>query len=243
MKFGVVVFPGSNCDQDCFYVIKNVLKQPVKYVWHKETQLDSLDCVIVPGGFSYGDYLRAGAIAKFSPLMNALIDFAHKGGLVIGICNGFQILLEAGLLPGAMLRNQSIHFICKYVYIKTENNQTPFTNLCKKNQILKIPIAHNEGNYYINTKELKELKKNGQIVFRYCNREGEVDKEANPNGALANIAGIINREGNVLGMMPHPERSSEVELGSGDGKLIFESVVKWLAKINYANNTSNCLQS
>jgi phosphoribosylformylglycinamidine synthase len=243
MKFGVVVFPGSNCDQDCFYVVKDVLKQPVKYVWHKETQLDSLDCVIVPGGFSYGDYLRAGAIAKFSPLMNALIDFANKGGLVIGICNGFQILLEAGLLPGAMLRNQSIHFICKYVYIKTENNQTPFTNLCKKNQILKIPIAHNEGNYYINTKQLKELKKNGQIVFRYCNREGEVSKKANPNGALASIAGIINREGNVLGMMPHPERSSEVELGSGDGKLIFESVVKWLAKINYANNTSNCLQS
>lgn len=228
MKFGVVVFPGSNCDQDCFYVVKDVLKQPVKYIWHKDTELDNFDCIILPGGFSYGDYLRTGAVARFSPVMDSIIDFANRGGIVIGICNGFQILLESGLLPGAMLRNTNLHFICKYVYIKTENIKTPFTNLCKKNQILKIPIAHNEGNYYIDDDGLKSLEKNGQIVFRYCSPDGDVNKESNPNGALANIAGIINREGNVLGMMPHPERSSEAELGSEDGFLILRSILKWL---------------
>lgn len=228
MKFGVVVFPGSNCDQDCFYVVKDVLKQPVKYIWHKDTELDNFDCIILPGGFSYGDYLRTGAVARFSPVMDSVIDFAKRGGIVIGICNGFQILLESGLLPGAMLRNTNLHFICKYVYIKTENIKTPFTNLCKKNQILKIPIAHNEGNYYIDDDGLKSLEKNGQIVFRYCSPDGDVNKESNPNGALANIAGIINREGNVLGMMPHPERSSEAELGSEDGFLILRSILKWL---------------
>lgn len=228
MKFGVVVFPGSNCDQDCFHVVKDVLKQPVKYIWHKETQVDSLDCVILPGGFSYGDYLRAGAVARFSPLMDEVIKFAQKGGLVIGICNGFQILLESGLLPGAMLRNKNLHFICKYVYIKAENTDTPFTNLCQKNQILKIPIAHNEGNYYIDEQGLKDLEKNGQVVFRYCSREGEIGQDFNPNGALANIAGITNKQGNVLGMMPHPERSSESQLGSEDGFLIFRSIVSWL---------------
>lgn len=228
MKFGVVVFPGSNCDQDCFYVVKDVLKQPVKYIWHKDTELDNFDCIILPGGFSYGDYLRTGAVARFSPVMDSVIDFAKRGGIVIGICNGFQILLESGLLPGAMLRNTNLHFICKYVYIKTENIKTPFTNLCKKNQILKIPIAHNEGNYYIDDDGLKSLEKNGQIVFRYCSPDGYFNKESNPNGALANIAGIINREGNVLGMMPHPERSSEAELGSEDGFLILRSILKWL---------------
>lgn len=226
MKFGVVVFPGSNCDQDCFYVIKDVLGQPVKYIWHKESALDSVDCVVLPGGFSYGDYLRAGAIARFSPLMEAVTDFAGKGGILIGICNGFQILLEAGLLPGAMLRNTTLHFICKYVYIKTENNSTPFTKLCKKEQVLKIPIAHNEGNYYIDEDGLEDLEKNRQIVFRYCSADGDLNKKSNPNGSIANIAGIINKEGNVLGMMPHPERSAERELGSVDGRLIFESIIK-----------------
>lgn len=228
MKFGVVVFPGSNCDQDCHYVIEEVLKKPVKYIWHKDTKLDGFDCLILPGGFSYGDYLRTGAIARFSPIMKSIIDFASKGKAVLGICNGFQILLEAGLLPGSMLRNKDIHFICKYVYVNTENNRTRFTSTYKKNQVLKIPIAHNEGNYYIDEKGFKELEGNNQIIFRYCNRQGEINEESNPNGALDNIAGIMNKEGNVLGMMPHPERSSEPELGSTDGRLIFESIVNWL---------------
>ena len=228
MRFGVVVFPGSNCDRDCFYVIKNVLNQPVKYIWHKDTKLDDFDCIILPGGFSYGDYLRTGAIARFSSIMKQVSGFAQKGGLVIGICNGFQILLESGLLPGAMLRNKNLHFICKYVYVKIRNSETPFTNLCDKNQILRIPIAHNEGNYYIDRRGLKNLEKNRQIVFYYCDQDGNVDEKSNPNGALANIAGIANKRGNVLGMMPHPERSSEAELGSEDGFLIFRSIAKWL---------------
>jgi len=219
MKFGVVVFPGSNCDQDCYHAVNNVLKQPVEYIWHKKTQLDHFDCLVIPGGFSYGDYLRCGAIARFSPIMNSIIDFANKGGLVIGICNGFQILLEAGLLPGAMLRNKNLHFICKYVELKVETTATPYTSNYKKGQILRIPIAHNEGNYYIDDKGLAELKKNDQIVFRYVD---------NPNGAVDDIAGIVNKNRNVLGMMPHPERSSEKELGSDDGRLIFEAILKWL---------------
>lgn len=230
MRFGIVVFPGSNCDRDCFYVIKDILNQSVKYIWHKDTRLDNIDCVVLPGGFSYGDYLRTGAIARFSPIMKRISEFAEGGKAVIGICNGFQILLEAGLLPGAMLRNKNLHFICKFVYIKAENNETPFTNLCKKNQILKIPIAHNEGNYYVDEGGLKELKRNKQIIFRYCNREGRTGSEFNPNGAIDNIAGIINRKGNVLGMMPHPERSSESTLGSNDGLLVFKSAIKWLEK-------------
>lgn len=230
MKFGVLVFPGSNCDHDCFYVIKDVLKQPVEYIWHKNTKLDHFDCIIIPGGFSYGDYLRCGAVARFSPVMNSVINFANKGGLVIGICNGFQILLESGLLPGAMLRNNNVHFICKHVYLKTENIKTPFTNLCKKEDVLEIPIAHNEGNYYIDEDGLKNLEKNNQIVFKYCSKEGEVSTQHNPNGALANIAGIVNKEGNVLGMMPHPERSSEDELGSKDGFVIFNSILEWVKK-------------
>ncbi|OGW74644.1 MAG: phosphoribosylformylglycinamidine synthase I [Omnitrophica bacterium RBG_13_46_9] len=228
MKFGVIVFPGSNCDRDCFYVIKDILKKPVEYIWHQNAEIDDFDCLILPGGFSYGDYLRTGAIARFSPVMKAVFDFAGRGGLVIGICNGFQILLEAGLLPGAMVRNRDIHFICKYVYIKTENSATRFTARCGKSQILRIPIAHNEGNYYIDEKGFAELKRNNQIVFRYCGRKGEVEDRYNPNGAIDSIAGIINRGGNVLGMMPHPERSSEMALGSSDGVLIFKSIIECL---------------
>lgn len=234
MKFGVVVFPGSNCDQDCFYVIKDVLEQPVEYIWHKDTDLVGFDCIILPGGFSYGDYLRTGAIARFSPVMKSMVDFAQKGGLVMGICNGFQILLEAGLLPGAMLRNKNLHFICKFLYIKIENNKTVFTHRGKKNHVLRIPIAHNEGNYYIDKKGLSLLKKNNQIVFRYCGRQGEVSSRFNPNGAMDNIAGIINKEGNVLGMMPHPERSAQKILGSEDGFLILKSVVDgWQRRKSY----------
>ena len=228
MKFGVVVFPGSNCDRDCFYVVKDILKQPVEYIWHKTTELNDFDCVILPGGFSYGDYLRTGAIARFSPVMKAIAACAKEGGLVIGICNGFQILLEAGLLPGAMLRNKKLHFICKYVYIRTENNKTPFTLSCRKRQIMKIPIAHNEGNYYIDKKGLKVLEKNNQIVFRYCDTRGKTKSESNPNGALKNIAGIVNKKGNILGMMPHPERASKKVLGSNDGFFVFKSIMKWL---------------
>jgi phosphoribosylformylglycinamidine synthase len=226
VKFGVIVFPGSNCDHDCYHVIDKVIKQPISYIWHKETKISHCDCLILPGGFSYGDYLRTGAIAKFSPIMKSVIDFANNGGLVLGICNGFQILLEAGLLPGAMLRNTSLHFICKFVHIKTETSKTPFTKKIKKGKILNIPIAHNEGNYYCDKETLKELKDNNQIVFRYCSPKGEVSKKYNPNGSLDNIAGICNKNRNVLGMMPHPERCSELILGKEDGKIIFESLLK-----------------
>ena len=241
MKFGVVVFPGSNCDQDCFYVIKEILGKPVTYIWHGSTDLADVDCVVIPGGFSYGDYLRSGAVARFSPVMERITDFARKGGLVIGICNGFQILLEAGLLPGAMLKNTNLHFICKYVHIRTENNQTPFTNLCSKSQILSIPIAHNEGNYYIDRVGLEGLQSNNQIVFRYCSVEGEISGTHNPNGALSNIAGIVNTQGNVLGMMPHPERSSEKQLGSQDGFLIFASIVQWLQAGGLKKDNAKCI--
>lgn len=217
MKFGVIVFPGSNCDQDCFDVIRNVLKQPVEYIWHHDSKLDHFDCLILPGGFSYGDYLRAGAIARFSSIMDAVKKFAGRGGLVIGICNGFQILTEAGLLPGALRKNRDLKFICKHVQLKVENNKTPFTNKCKKGQILTIPIAHGEGNYTCDERTLRELKRKKQIVFTYY---GE-----NPNGSVANIAGICNEKRNVLGMMPHPERASEDILRSMDGLLIFQSIL------------------
>lgn len=230
MRFVVVVFPGSNCDQDCFYIIKNILGQSVRYIWHKDRHIDNCDCIILPGGFSYGDYLRTGAVARFSPIMKPIIDFAQRGGMLIGICNGFQILLEAGLLPGAMLRNKNIHFICKYVYIKTENTCTMFTNSCRNGQILKIPIAHNEGCYYIDEKGHKELEANKQIIFRYCTKEGLINDECNPNGAIDNIAGIVNKKGNILGMMPHPERSAERVLGSSDGLFIFNSIMKWVGE-------------
>ncbi len=217
MKFGVIVFPGSNCDHDCYNVVKNVLKQPVEYIWHTETNLDKYDCIIVPGGFSYGDYLRCGAIARFSKVMDSLKKFAEKGKLVIGICNGFQILCEAGLLPGALQRNKNLRFVCKFIDLKVENNKTKFTKKYKKGQILRIPIAHGEGNYTCDKQTLAELKKNKQIVFTY--------KGENPNGSTANIAGICNKKRNVLGMMPHPERASELILGSKDGLELFKSIL------------------
>jgi len=230
MKFGIVVFPGSNCDRDCYHLVKTVLRSSVTYIWHKDTDLKGADCIILPGGFSYGDYLRTGAIARFSMVMKSVTGFAKKGGIVIGICNGFQILLEAGLLPGVMLRNSGLHFICRHVYIKTENTHTRFTSLYEAGQVLKIPIAHNEGNYYIDPDGLKKLKDNHQIIFRYCSVGGMMSGQFNPNGALDNIAGIMNKGGNVLGMMPHPERSSEDELGSRDGYLIFESLLRWFKR-------------
>jgi len=228
MRFGVVVFPGSNCDYDCYYVIKHVLKREVNFIWHKERKLSGYDCIILPGGFSYGDYLRTGAIARFSPVMREVESYAKDGGLVMGICNGFQILLETGLLPGAMTRNKNLNFICKFVNILVENERTPYTSLCRKGQVLRVPIAHIEGNYYADEKTLKDLKENGQVVFRYCDEEGKVSESSNPNGSKEAIAGICNKEGNVLGMMPHPERASEAILGSEDGRLIFESIINTL---------------
>jgi phosphoribosylformylglycinamidine synthase len=228
MKFGVIIFPGSNCDYDAYQMVKSVIKQEVEFLWHQEEDLRNCDCVILPGGFSYGDYLRTGAIARFAPIMKKVFEFARNGGLVIGICNGFQILLEAGLLPGAMLRNTSLRFVCKYVYVRTEERNTPFTNACRNNQVLKIPVAHTDGNYYISPKGLEELQDNNQIVFRYCDPEGNSDLSYNPNGALDNIAGICNPEKNVLGMMPHPERCGEKILGSEDGRYIFESIVHFV---------------
>jgi phosphoribosylformylglycinamidine synthase len=230
MKFGVIIFPGSNCDYDAYMVIKDVIKRDVDFLWHQDTSLSNCDCVILPGGFSYGDYLRTGAIARFSSIMKKVMDFAQNGGLVVGICNGFQILLEVGLLPGAMLRNTSLRFICKFVHIEVENENTPFTNLCHKDQVLKIPIAHTDGNYFISEDGLKKLKQNQQIVFRYCDQYGKITPEANPNGSLYNIAGICNEKRNVLGMMPHPERASEKILGAEDGKYIFQSIVSFFEK-------------
>ncbi|MBN2168277.1 MAG: phosphoribosylformylglycinamidine synthase subunit PurQ [Actinobacteria bacterium] len=226
MRLGVVVFPGSNCDRDCFYVAEKVLGQSVEYIWHKSTDVSGFDCIILPGGFSYGDYLRTGAVAKFSPVMRSIRNFADGGGMVIGICNGFQILLEAGLLPGAMIRNSSLKFICRHVHVRVETTSTPWTSTANKGQVLRIPIAHNEGNYQVSNTTLEEMKRHGQVVFRYCSDEGSVIKDFNPNGATENIAGICNRDGNVLGMMPHPERASEVALGSSDGLVIWNSLLK-----------------
>ena len=228
MKFGVVVFPGSNCDFDAYHVLGSVLKQDTVFLWHKDHDLRGCDCVILPGGFSYGDYLRSGAIARFSPLMREVAEFAERGGLVMGICNGFQILLEMGLLPGAMLRNKRLKFLCQFVHLRLEKEETPFTRLGRRGQVLRIPIAHYEGNYYAPVETLEELERGDQIVFRYCDPEGRLSTEANVNGALNSIAGIINRRGNVLGLMPHPERASEAVMGSQDGRLIFDSLVKSL---------------
>ena len=227
MKFGVIVFPGSNCDMDCHYAI-TLLGEDVSYVWHEERDISSFDCLILPGGFSYGDYLRTGAVARFSPIMGAVKEFAERGGLVIGICNGFQILLEAGLLPGAMLVNKNLKFICRYVHLRVENASLPFTLLCEESQVLKIPIAHYAGNYFAPPEVLKELEDNNQVVLRYCSSQGEVREEYNPNGSQKNIAGIVNKKGNVFGLMPHPERAMETLLGSEDGRLIFLSIVEFL---------------
>lgn len=228
MRFGIVVFAGSNCDQDCYHVIRNVLKKPVDYIWHEDADLKGFDCIVLPGGFSYGDYLRPGAIARFSKVMDAVAELAENGGLVIGICNGFQILLEAGLLPGAMLRNSSLRFVCKFVHLSVENVGTPFTILYRHKQVIRMPVAHGDGNYYCDEQTLRKLEANGQIVFRYCDESGDATPQSNPNGSLANIAGICNERGNVLGMMPHPERCSEAILGSTDGLLLWQSIVKWL---------------
>lgn len=228
MKFGIVVFPGSNCDHDTFHVLNNVVGVKTEFIWHKETVLSDYDLIVLPGGFSYGDYLRSGAIARFSPVMNAVKEYAERGGLVLGICNGFQVLLESGLLKGAMLRNKNLHFICKHVYIKVKNPNTPFTNALKEGDVLRIPIAHADGNYFAADEDLGKINKNNQIVFQYSDKNGNLTEEANPNGSLLNIAGIINERGNVLGMMPHPERASENILGSEDGKFIFDSIIKYL---------------
>jgi len=250
MKFGVVVFPGSNCDQDCVYVLKDVLHQPVVALWHQDTHLKGCDAVVLPGGFSYGDYLRTGAVARFSPIMEAVSRFARDGGLVIGICNGFQILLESGLLPGAMLRNTGLKFICRFVTLRVERTDTPFTNRFQEGQVVRMPIAHNEGRYTADApstrttasgrglaqdsaprsitaglqKTLREI--GGQVVFRYCSEDGQLLEATNPNGSMDCIAGLTNRAGNVLGMMPHPERAAEPALGSSDGRLVFESMIE-----------------
>ncbi len=229
LKFGVVVFPGSNCDHDAYYSLRKVLNYDVEFLWHKDTDLKQSSVILLPGGFSYGDYLRTGAIARFSPIMNSVISFANKGGIVIGICNGFQILLEAGLLPGVMIRNNSLKFACKDVYLKTENRETIFSaEISEATKALKIPIAHGEGNYFADIELLKELEANRQILFRYSDEDGNVNDENNPNGSQLNIAGIVNKNGNVMGMMPHPERACDPTLGRTDGQQIFKSVANYI---------------
>jgi phosphoribosylformylglycinamidine synthase len=230
MKFGVVQFPGSNCDGDTFYALRDVMKRPTVMLWHKDHDLQGVDCVVLPGGFAYGDYLRVGAIARFSPLMQQVKAFARRGGRLLGICNGFQVLLELGLLPGAMLRNKNLKFLCQHVHIRVENARTDFTRAARKGQVLRIPIAHFDGNYYAPPRVLRDLEANGQVVFRYCDAGGAVTPEANVNGSLHAIAGIRNAAGNVLGLMPHPERASEALLGSEDGRTIFESLILSLEK-------------
>jgi len=225
MKFGVIIFPGSNCDHDAFWTIQQVARQPVTFLWHESHDLENCDAVIVPGGFAYGDYLRTGAIAKFSPVMDSVRKFAAGGGLVIGICNGFQILCESGLLPGALMRNVGLKYVCKPVQVRVENPDTPFTNACGKGDVLTIPIGHMEGNYFCDAATHEELVRENRVVFRYCSSVGEVTVASNPNGSLDNIAGICSPGGNVLGMMPHPERSAEPELGCTDGIKVFNSMV------------------
>ena len=225
MKFGIIIFPGTWSDRDCFYALNDILKQKTNYIWHKETDLSQYDCVILPGGFSYGDYLRPGAIARFSPVMTSLEHFTSRGKLVIGICNGFQILCESGLLPGALLPNDHLEYRCQWTHLKAENTSAVFTSQCQKGQVLKIPISHYEGRYYADDATLAELEAERRIIFRYATSAGQITESANPNGSLHNIAGIINKKGNVLGMMPHPERACEPLLGSIDGNLIWESII------------------
>ena len=229
MNFGVIVFPGSNGDHDCLHAIGAVLGQPVRAVWHRETALDGLDCVVLPGGFAYGDYLRAGAIARFSPVMSAVERFAQEGGPVLGICNGFQVLTEAGLLPGALLRNANLEFRCQWLHIRTERTDTPFTSGLTEGQVLRLPVAHGEGRYFAQPEELARLEERGQVIFRYCSASGEITPGANHNGSLNAIAGVCNERRNVVGLMPHPERGAEVLLGGSDGRLLFESVLTALA--------------
>jgi phosphoribosylformylglycinamidine synthase subunit PurQ / glutaminase len=225
MKFGVVVFPGSNCDEDMVYVLSDILKQEVVKLWHKNTDLENCDMIVLPGGFSYGDYLRSGAIARFSPIMESVIAFANKGGYVLGVCNGFQILCESGLLPGTLMHNDSRKFICKNVHLKVVNNETLVTNKISKSAVLKIPIAHGEGKYYAPEGMMEDLIKNDQILFKYCDEQGNESEASNPNGALLNIAGITNITKNVFGMMPHPERAADLELKNEDGRILFESIL------------------
>ena len=226
MKCGIVVFPGSNCDHDCDHILKHVLNQETHWLWHKkEANLESFDLVVLPGGFSYGDYLRAGAIASFSPVMNSVIRFAKAGGKVLGICNGFQVLLESGLLPGTLIQNQSRKFICKNVFVRIENPDTPFTLHCEDNRVLKIPIAHHHGSYYTDPLSLEQLEGNGQILFRYCDTAGNVSAESNPNGSVGSVAGVTNAQKNVMGMMPHPERCADPDLMGTDGQIIFKSLI------------------
>ena len=228
MKFSVVVFPGSNCDEDAYYAAHDVLGQQAEYVWHKDTDLKGADVVILPGGFAHGDYLRTGAMARFSPIMREVRAFADRGGPVLGICNGFQVLLEAGLLPGAMLRNRGLKFRCEQVHLRVEQTDTPFTSACRKGQVLRLPIAHGDGNYFAEPDVIARLEANRQVVFRYTNAGGDPVDEANPNGSAAAIAGLCNEARNVVGLMPHPERACESILGSADGLVIFESVVRWV---------------
>jgi len=230
MKCGVVVFPGSNCDDDAFYALGEVLRQPVEFVWHQSEDLSGFDAIVLPGGFSYGDYLRTGAIARFSPVMRAVERFARSGGLVLGICNGFQILCEAGLLPGALIRNRGLRFICRHVHIRVENAATPFTSCATPGQVLRVPIAHADGNYFCDDATLADLQRHDQIVFRYCAPDARIEPAANPNGSLDAIAGVCNRERNVLGLMPHPERAAESILGSTDGLVLLRSLVASLAR-------------
>ena len=230
MTFAVVVFPGSNCDHDAYHAVKHVLGQQARFVWHKDASLAGADVVILPGGFSYGDYLRTGAIARFSPVMQAVTEFAAAGGPVLGICNGFQVLLECGLLPGAMLRNRDLKFHCEFVGLRVERTDTPFTSLCQRGQVLRVPIAHGEGNYFAPPEVIDALEASGRIVFRYATAAGEVTDAANPNGSVNNIAGLCNEARNVVAMMPHPERACELQVGSSDGLVLFESVVHSLSR-------------
>ena len=227
-RTAVLVFPGSNCDHDAYHALKHVVGVDAEFVWHKEASLEGFDAVVIPGGFTYGDYLRTGAMAKLSPVMTAVRRFAEGGGPVIGICNGFQILLEAGMLPGAMIVNESLRFVCDYVHLNTESGRTPFTAGIAPGTVLKIPVAHYQGNYFADERTLSALEERNQVVFRYCDRDGRSTGAANPNGSARNIAGICNERGNVLGMMPHPERCTEAALGSADGRLLFDSMVTWL---------------
>lgn len=232
MKFGVIIFPGSNCDKDTVYALRNVLDQEVVELWHKDTSFDSdIDAIILPGGFSYGDYLRSGALAKFSPIMSRVVEFANNGGFVFGICNGFQILCETGLLPGALLHNNSQKFICKNIFLSPDSHNTALTQYLPKTRPLKIPIAHGEGRYYADRETIAQMRINGQILFRYCDENGVVSEQSNPNGSMENIAGVCNLRKNVFGMMPHPERASDDELGNTDGQLILESLIKSIGNV------------
>ncbi|MGB2692241.1 MAG: phosphoribosylformylglycinamidine synthase I [Thermodesulfobacteriota bacterium] len=227
-NFGIVVFPGSNCDHDCYYAIKHVFGQQCEFLWHHETDIERFDCIVLPGGFSYGDYLRIGSIASLSPVMKSIEKFANEGNPVLGICNGFQVLVESGLLPGALMKNSSLKFACKWVRLRVESTNNIFTENMKVGDMIDIPIAHGEGNYFCTPQELNELNENSQIVFRYCSENGDLTDESNPNGSIENIAGITNKAGNVLGMMPHPERCAEEILNGTQGKIIFESILSWL---------------